>query len=77
MAMNVDELGPVDWFVLEFPGKQPTGEIAPHLVDLVDRGLVRVLDLMVLQKDTDGTLNVVELSELDPSELGETPDDRG
>ncbi len=71
MAMNVDELGPVDWFVLEFPGKQPTGEIAPHLVDLVDRGLVRVLDLMVLQKDTDGTLNVVELSELDPSELGE------
>ncbi|MFZ0323003.1 MAG: DUF6325 family protein [Actinomycetes bacterium] len=71
MAINVDELGPVDWLVLEFPGKQPTGEIAPHLVDLVDRGLVRVLDLMVLQKDTDGTLNVAELSDLDPSELGE------
>lgn len=68
---NIDQLGPVDWLVVEFPGKQPTGEIAPHLIDLVDRGLVRVLDLMVLQKDTDGTLNVSELSDLDASELGE------
>ncbi|MFZ0323204.1 MAG: DUF6325 family protein [Actinomycetes bacterium] len=68
---DVDVLGPVDWLVVEFPGKQPTGEIAPHLVDLVDRGLIRVLDLMVLQKDTDGTLNVSELSDIDPSELGE------
>lgn len=68
---DVDQLGPVDWLVVEFPGKQPTGQIAPHLVDLVDRGLIRVLDLMVLQKDTDGTLNVSELSDLDPSELGE------
>jgi hypothetical protein len=68
---DVDQLGPVDWLVVEFPGKQPTGEIAPHLVDLVERGLIRVLDLMVLQKDTDGTLNVSELSDLDPSDLGE------
>jgi hypothetical protein len=69
--IDVDQLGPVDWLVVEFPGKQPTGQIAPHLIDLVDRGLVRVLDLMVLQKDTDGALNVAELSDLDPSELGE------
>ena len=71
MDMSVDELGPVDWLVIEFPGKQPTGEIAPHLVDLVDRGLVRVLDLLVLQKDSDGTLSVSEISDLDPSDLGE------
>ena len=71
MDTSVDELGPVDWLVLEFPGKQPTGEVAPFLKDLIDRGLVRLLDLMVLQKDTDGTLIVTELSELDPSELGE------
>ena len=70
MDTSVDELGPVDWLVLEFPGKQPTGEVAPFLKDLIDRGLVRLLDLMVLQKDTDGTLIVTELSELDPSELG-------
>ncbi|HVQ89174.1 MAG TPA: DUF6325 family protein [Actinomycetes bacterium] len=68
---NIDQLGPVDWLVVEFPDKQPAGRIAPHLKDLVDRGLIRVLDLMVLQKDTDGTLNVLELSDLDPSELGE------
>ena len=68
---DIDQLGPVDWLVLEFPGKQPTGQVAPYLKDLVDRGLVRVLDLMVLQKETDGTLNVLELSDLDPSELGE------
>ena len=68
---DMDQLGPVDWLVVEFPDKQPTGQIAPHLMDLVDRGLIRVLDLMVLQKDTDGTLNVSELSDLDPSELGE------
>ena len=68
---DIDQLGPVDWLVLEFPGKQPTGQVAPYLKDLVDRGLVRVLDLMVLQKETDGTLNVSELSDLDPSELGE------
>ena len=68
---DVDQLGPVDWLVVEFPDKQPTGQIAPHLKDLVDRGLIRVLDLLVLQKDTDGTLNVSELSDLDPSELGE------
>ena len=71
MDTSVDELGPVDWLVLEFPGKQPTGAVAPFLKDLIDRGLVRLLDLMVLQKDTDGTLIVTELSELDPSELGE------
>ena len=70
MDTSVDELGPVDWLVLEFPGKQPTGEVAPFLKDLIDRGLVRLLDLMVLQKDADGTLIVTELSELDPSELG-------
>jgi hypothetical protein len=68
---DIDQLGPVDWLVVEFPDKQPAGQIAPHLTELVDRGLIRVLDLMVLQKDTDGTLNVAELSDLDPSELGQ------
>ena len=71
MDMSVDELGPVDWLVIEFPGKQPTGEIAPHLVDLVDRGLVRVLDLLVLQKDSDGTLSVSEIWNWTPGDLGE------
>jgi hypothetical protein len=68
---NVDELGPVDWIVVEFPGSRFKGEMAPALLDLVERGLVRVLDLLMLKKDADGTLEAFELSDLDPEEIGE------
>ncbi len=68
---NVDELGPVDWIVVEFPGSRFNGEIAPALRDLVERDLVRVLDLLMLKKDADGTLEAFELSDLDPAEIGE------
>jgi hypothetical protein len=64
-------LGPVDWIVVEFPGSRFNGEIAPALRDLVERGLVRVLDLLLLKKDADGTLEAFELSDLDPTEIGE------
>jgi hypothetical protein len=66
----VDELGPVDWIVVEFPGSKFNGQIAPALLDLVDRGLVRVLDLLVLKKDADGSLEAFELSDLDEGEIG-------
>jgi hypothetical protein len=68
---SVDELGPVDWIVVEFPGSRFNGEIAPALRDLVERELVRVLDLLVLKKDADGALDAFELSDLDTSEIGE------
>jgi len=68
---TVDELGPVDWIVVEFPGSKFKGEIAPALDDLVQRDLVRVLDLLILKKDADGSLEAFELSDLDDSELGE------
>ncbi len=67
---DVDELGPVDWIVVEFPGSRFNGEIAPALGDLVERDLIRVLDLLVLKKDSDGTLEPYELSDLEDSELG-------
>jgi hypothetical protein len=67
----VDELGPVDWIVVEFPGSRFSGQIAPALLDLVERDLVRVLDLLVLKKDADGTLEAFELSDLDEGEIGE------
>jgi hypothetical protein len=67
---EVDALGPVDWLVVEFPGSRFRGEIAPVLVDLVERDLIRILDLLVLKKDEDGTLEAFELSDLDASELG-------
>ena len=71
MTDTIDELGPVDWIVVEFPGSKFNGEIAPALQDLVQRGTVRVLDLLMLKKDTDGSLEAFELSDLDPSEVGE------
>jgi len=67
----VDELGPVDWIMVEFPGSRFSGQIAPALLDLVERDLVRVLDLLVLKKDADGTLEAFELSDLDEGEIGE------
>lgn len=66
----LDELGPVDWIVVEFPGSRFKGEIAPALADLVDRGIVRVLDLLLIRKDDDGSLDFYELSDLDESEIG-------
>jgi hypothetical protein len=67
---TVDELGPIDWIVVEFPGSRFKGEIAPALDDLVMRGIVRVLDLLLIRKDEEGSLDVFELSDLDESEIG-------
>jgi hypothetical protein len=68
---DVDELGPVDWIVVEFPGSRFDGQIAPALLDLVERDLIRVLDLLVLKKDADGSLEAFELSDLDQGEIGD------
>jgi hypothetical protein len=68
---DLNELGPVDWIVVEFPGSRFNGQIAPALRDLVERDLIRVLDLVVLKKDSDGSLEAFELSDLDEGEIGE------
>ena len=70
-VVDVDELGPVDYIVVEFPGSKFNGEIAPALRDLVDRGIVRVLDLLVLKKEQDGSIEAFELSDLEDTEIGE------
>jgi len=67
---EIDELGPVDWIVVEFPGSRFKGEIMPELQSLVERNIVRVLDLLIMRKDEEGALEAFELSELDDSELG-------
>lgn len=60
------ELGPIDYLVVEWPaGKQPTGEGLPLLVDLVDRGLIRVLDLAFVRKEEDGSVIAVDLEDFD------------
>src|ERR1700749_1217539 len=54
------EVGPIDYLMVEWEGTRPHGELAPHLVDLVDRGLVRILDLVFIAKDEDGTVEFME-----------------
>jgi hypothetical protein len=57
-------MGPIDYLLVEWPGKQPTGEALPHLVDLVDRGLIRILDLAFITKAEDGSVAALEISDL-------------
>jgi uncharacterized membrane protein len=57
--------GPVEYLVIEFPPGHPTGENLPLVVDLVDRGLVRLLDLAFVRRDYDGSVTVAELTDLD------------
>ncbi len=61
---ELDHMGPVDYLVVEWPDQQPTGEAAPLLVDLVDRGLIRILDLAFIVKGEDGSVAGVEISDL-------------
>jgi hypothetical protein len=59
------QMGPVDFLVVEFPGAHMTGEGLPLLVDLVDRGIIRVLDLVFVKKRDDGTVLSLDLGEID------------
>jgi uncharacterized protein DUF6325 len=61
---ELDEMGPIDYILIEWPGRQPNGEVAPQLIDLVDRGLIRILDLVFVAKDEDGNVAGLEISEL-------------
>ena len=63
-ADELEEMGPVDYLIIEWPGRQPTGEAAPILVDLVDRGLIRMIDIAFLAKGEDGSVTTLELSTL-------------
>lgn len=55
--------GPIDFVLIEFPTDRLTGEAAPALVDLVEREVVRLLDLLVISKDVDGTVAGIELTD--------------
>ena len=70
---DVDELGPVDYVVVEFPADQAnfSGEMASELAALVERDLVRVLDLLFIKKDLDGSVEAFESHEFDDSEVGQ------
>jgi uncharacterized membrane protein len=59
-----EEMGPVDYAVFEWPKQQPTGEVAPMIMDLHDRGIIRILDIAFLMKDEDGSVAAMELGEM-------------
>ena len=63
-ADELEEMGPIDYLIIEWPDRQPAGEAAPLLVDLVDRGLIRIIDLAFLAKGEDGSVAVLDLSSL-------------
>ena len=63
-AEDFEEMGPIDYLVVEWPGRQPTGEAAPIVADLVERGIIRVLDLAFITKDADGEVAGLEISDL-------------
>jgi hypothetical protein len=60
----LDQMGPVDYILVEWPGRQPSGEAMPHLVDLVDRGLIRIIDLTFITKDEEGNVAGLEIADL-------------
>ena len=62
---QLDEMGPIDYVILEWAGDQPvTGEVMPLLLDLVDRGLIRILDIAFVVKDPDGSVTAIDLGDL-------------
>ena len=68
---DLDSLGPVDYIVVEFPAGASnfTGEMAKELLELVESGTIRVIDVLILTKNEDGTVDAMELSDIE--ELGE------
>lgn len=65
-----DAPGPIDFVLIEFPGDNLTGEAGAALLELVDRGIVRVFDILIAQKDADGTFSGVDIADLTAEGLG-------
>jgi len=65
MSDALREIGPVDYVVIEFPGMGMNGEGLSMLIELTERGLIRILDLLFIAKQPDGTVTTVEVADLD------------
>lgn len=65
MSTDLYETGPIDYLVVEFPGSRMTGEGLPLLVDLVNSGTIRLLDLVFVQRKLDGSITAVEIADFD------------
>ena len=65
MADDSNAMGPISYLIVEFPGNKMTGEGFATLVDLVDRGVIRILDLRFVTRDADGSMRALELADID------------
>jgi hypothetical protein len=65
MTLDLDQSGPIDYIVVEFPGSRMNGEAFPILVDLADRGIIRILDLAFISKREDGSIVGLSLADID------------
>jgi hypothetical protein len=63
---QLDEMGPIDYMILEWPKDQIGGDVAPLILDLVDRGLIRIIDMQFIAKDEDGLVTTIALGDLGP-----------
>jgi hypothetical protein len=70
MSTDLEEMGPIDYIVLEWPGRQPDGSVAPLIIDLVDRGIIRLLDVAFVSKAEDGSIAVLDIQALDGGDGG-------
>jgi hypothetical protein len=62
---DIEEMGPIDYIVLEWPGRQPDGTVAPLIIDLVDRGIIRIIDVALMVKDEEGHVAALDLGGLE------------
>ena len=65
---ELDTMGPIDYVVVEFPSGRMTGRAMPLLVDLVEKGTIRILDLVLVRKDQDGSVRGLVVADLDGDE---------
>jgi len=62
---DLEPMGPISYLIVEFPESGMTGEGFPILVDLVDRGVIRILDLVFVTRDLDGSIRTLQIADLD------------
>ena len=68
---DIEETGAIDWLLVEAQGKEINGELVPPLLDLVDRRLIRILDVTVLVKRGEGDFDAMTTDDLDPAQVGD------
>jgi hypothetical protein len=68
---QLDEMGPIDFIVIEWPGEQPVGDVVPLIVDAVDRGIIRILDIAIMAKGDDGSVAAIDLGDLEDDSFAE------